>query len=285
MRRLSPWTLLVPTFLVVVPLTVQEQAGSLFIRAEYWTCPQENLEALAHATDSIWAPILDEMVSEGVFVDWGRATPLKASPVRRGQPGERSEIEPEWDWVFSFTATSKVAFHSAWEDFFGRLKGKFPDEPKPWLFCDGVVLVDYEAPGAATGDADLARIGEARAGLATALRSDDLPGILAELAEEHITMAPDVPALSNDEALAAWHQERIQGFKTAIQFTTEDIRLVGDYGIERWSSRMTLTPRAGGDEIESRGKGLWVWQREADGSWKLLWSIWNRDSQPLETGS
>ena len=145
MRRLM-MTLLASTFLVGGPLAAQEQAESMFIRVEYWTCPQENMEALAQTADSVFAPILDELVSEGAFVRWGRAKAIRAFPIKRGDEGEPKWGEPKWDWVFSFTATSEEAFHSAWEELFARLGAKFPVVPDPWRFCDEVVWVDYLAP-------------------------------------------------------------------------------------------------------------------------------------------
>jgi hypothetical protein len=138
-------TLLAATFLVVGPLAAQEQPGAFFIRGEYWTCPQENIEALVQTSDSIWAPILDGMVSEGEFVRWGWATPFRAFHAP-SEEAELQEVEPKWDLVVSFTAKSEEAFDSAWEEYFARLTAKFPGFPSPWQFCDGLVVVDYWAP-------------------------------------------------------------------------------------------------------------------------------------------
>ncbi len=134
---------------------------------------------------------------------------------------------------------------------------------------------------ATSPEADLAAIGEVRDQLIAALRADDIPGILAGLTADHITMAPNTPALANEEALTSWHQGRIDEYTFGSTFSSEDIRLEGDYAIEWWSAVTRLTPKAGGADIEDKNKGLWVWQRQPDGSWKLLWSIWNSDN-PVE---
>ena len=107
---------------------------------------------------------------------------------------------------------------------------------------------------------------------------DDIPGILAGLSADHITLAPNEPLLADEQRYRAWHQSRIDSFTFSITFSSEDIRLEGDLAVERWSSALKLTPRAGGTDIEDQSKGLWVWQRQADGTWKLLWSIWNSDN-------
>ena len=138
-------TLLALTFLVAGPLAAQEQSGTLFIRGEYWTCPQENIVALVQTSDSMWAPILDGMVADGEFVRWGWATPFRAFH-EQGEEAELKEMEPKWDLVVSFTAKSEEAFDAAWEEYFARLRAKYGDFPSPWKFCDGLVIVDYQAP-------------------------------------------------------------------------------------------------------------------------------------------
>jgi hypothetical protein len=126
------------------------EARSVFLLAEYWSCPEENLQALAQAADSIWGPLFDELVSEGAFLSWGPMTPIKAFDYDR-QEGEitRHEIKPEWDWVGFWQAESEEAFTSAWAEFVSRLRAKFPDDPRPWRFCDDLTIVHYSmrAPG------------------------------------------------------------------------------------------------------------------------------------------
>ncbi len=148
-----------------------------------------------------------------------------------------------------------------------------------WIiaFC----FVGCAQPDEGTGsssEADLAAIAEAGEQLIAALNEDDIPGILAGLSADHITLAPNELLLADEQANRAWHQSRIDSFTFSSMFTSEDIRLEGDLAVERWSSAIKLTSRSGGTDIEDQSKGLWVWQRQADGSWKLLWSIWNSDN-------
>ncbi len=148
-----------------------------------------------------------------------------------------------------------------------------------WIiaFC----FVGCAQPDEGTGsssEADLAAIAEAGEQLIAALNEDDIPGILAGLSADHITLAPNEPLLADEQRNRAWHQSRIDSFTFSITFSSEDIRLEGDLAVERWSSVLKLTPRAGGTDIEDESKGLWVWQRQSDGSWKLMWSIWNSDN-------
>ena len=58
-------------------------------------------------------------------------------------------------------------------------------------------------------------------------------------------------------------------------FTTEEVRVLGDIAIERFSGSTRLVPREGGEDVVDSTKGVWIWERQEDGSWKILWSIWN----------
>ena len=129
---------------------------------------------------------------------------------------------------------------------------------------------------------DLAAIADARTRLQAAMAADDVPGIIAELAEGHLTMAPDGTTPPDNEALAHWHQARVDNFTFESTFTTDDIQLYGDIAIERFSGDLRLVPRNGGNEFTDSTKGVWIWKRQEDDSWKLLWSVWNSD-QPIET--
>ena len=122
---------------------------------------------------------------------------------------------------------------------------------------------------------DLAAIATARDALVSAIAQDDVDGIMAQLTADHLTMPPDGPAPNNNDALGEWHQARIDEFSFRSDFVTEDIQVRGDLAIERWSGASTLAARDGSAEIQDDTKGVWIWERQADGSWKLLWSIWN----------
>ena len=128
-----------------------------------------------------------------------------------------------------------------------------------------------------TADEDLAAVAEARDAVLAALHNDDISGIVAALPEAHLTMAPGAPTVPDNDALRQWHQNRIDLFTFGAEHVTEEVILAGDFAIERWSSQSRLTPRGEGDVVEDSNKGLWVWQRQVDGAWKLLWSLWNSD--------
>lgn len=122
---------------------------------------------------------------------------------------------------------------------------------------------------------DLAAIAAVREQLTSALESGDVPGIMAGLSSDHLTMPPDEPAPPDNAALTIWHQNSSALYSFHGDFTTDDIQVHGDLAIERWSGNTRVSPKGGGEEITDSTKGVWIWKRQVDGSWKLYWSLWN----------
>jgi ketosteroid isomerase-like protein len=51
----------------------------------------------------------------------------------------------------------------------------------------------------------------------------------------------------------------------------------GEVAVERVEYRAIVSLKDGGTTTEDTGKGLHVYRRERDGSWKLSDDIWNSD--------
>ena len=126
-------------------------------------------------------------------------------------------------------------------------------------------------------EADKEAIAKAGNQMVNALNSDDVDGIMSGLTDDHITMAPNVPAFADMAKLRSWHEERVENFSLNITITTDETEILGDCAFERWSSTLTLTPRLGGEPVQNKTKGIWIWKRQTDGTWKLARSIWNSD--------
>jgi ketosteroid isomerase-like protein len=129
---------------------------------------------------------------------------------------------------------------------------------------------------------DLAAVAQAREAVLSALNNDHVEGIMAALIDSHLTMSPGAPTVPDNEALREWHQNRIDLYSLEMEHSTDDLLLQGDIAVERWSGPSKLTHREERSVVEDFLKGLWIWQRQPDGSWKLLWSIWN-SSLPVGT--
>jgi len=60
-------------------------------------------------------------------------------------------------------------------------------------------------------------------------------------------------------------------------FTSSDIQLAGDTALERVTYTAVMWSESGASPLEDVGKGLHVYRRQSEGSWKLTQDIWNSD--------
>ena len=67
---------------------------------------------------------------------------------------------------------------------------------------------------------------------------------------------------------------------TAANFKTTDLILTGDYAIETGTYAMTMKPKTGAS-IADVGKYVSIWQKQSDGSWKMVRDISNSDKAAM----
>jgi hypothetical protein len=138
------------SFIVLALFTIPASAGdnekddSSFVVHEYWQCSPENISALQEASKTIWGPIFDELVAEGKFLGWGKLTPTGAAKFDSPDDTTPKEIELDHQWFAWFESTSSEANDAAWAELDERVRARYPEDPRPWLYCDALTIVTYE---------------------------------------------------------------------------------------------------------------------------------------------
>ena len=79
----------------------------------------------------------------------------------------------------------------------------------------------------------------------------------------------------------AEHAEYDRGMLSAVTFQaagmkTSDLIVTGDYAIETGAYTMTIKPKTG-RAFADTGKYVAVWQKQPDGSWKMIRDVFNSD--------
>jgi len=125
---------------------------------------------------------------------------------------------------------------------------------------------------------------KARMEFIAAMNANDIDAIMDFLSSGHVTMAPNEPAYYDNDKLRQWHEYRVEHFNTNFKFDILSTKYSEKYAIDYW---MLTTDSFSITENESTmgdNKGIWVWERQEDGQWKLLWSIWNENipAHPIE---
>ncbi len=124
---------------------------------------------------------------------------------------------------------------------------------------------------------DVAAITKVREAWLAAINADNLPGMQTLLSADCIVFPPNEAPLVGSDANNSWHQARVSQFRTDLTISSDELVGSGSWAFERQSFRIKLTPKTGGNPVQDSGHGMWVWHREAGGSWKVVRAIWNSE--------
>jgi len=134
--------------------------------------------------------------------------------------------------------------------------------------------VTQDAPDAS---ADLAAISALLEEVKQADMSGDVEGLLACYSDDVVSMPPDLPAIVGKDALRAYYEEAFSQLSIeSLEMTAAETHVAGDWAFSRGKFEETVTP-SGGDAFDVVGKYLFIFHREADGSWKIARLIGNMD--------
>jgi len=109
-----------------------------------------------------------------------------------------------------------------------------------------------------------------------AMKSNDPQALGRLLAGDVVLMPPNQPAVAGTQAAIDWFGRFVKQARTVDATIIEwEVIVSGDIGIERGAYTWTIAPVAGGAPVQDRGHYVAIWQRQADGSWKIKRNIWN----------
>jgi uncharacterized protein (TIGR02246 family) len=90
-------------------------------------------------------------------------------------------------------------------------------------------------------------------------------------------MEPNEPALVGKDSIRTSLQKYFDQHTDDIRNIAEDVRVSGDLAVARGTFEGKSSLKAGGYSGPAKGKWLTAFQRQADGSWKAFWDIYNSD--------
>lgn len=130
---------------------------------------------------------------------------------------------------------------------------------------------------ATLSDADKAAIKKVtEQGLAmfTAPTKDNAAYVKFFYTEDAIIFPPNAPAVKGHEAILGF----LQTFPSFSDYKqeTQEIEGFGDFAYDRETYSVTMMP-PGLPAVKDTGRIIWIWRKQADGSWKLWREMWNSD--------
>ena len=96
-----------------------------------------------------------------------------------------------------------------------------------------------------------------------------------------VQMPPNAPANVGAENIRGWSAGMLAAFSAEFALSPEEVQPAGaEWAFERGTYTITLTPKTGGDPIRDVGKYITLYQRQADGTWRMARDIWNSNNPP-----
>ena len=93
-------------------------------------------------------------------------------------------------------------------------------------------------------------------------------------------MAPNAESSAGRQAIEESFAPDFSTNPPTLKLTTADVEVHGDTAIEAGNYSISFILPGQEEAMEDHGKYVVVWKKQADGSWKLHWDIWNSNLSP-----
>lgn len=127
---------------------------------------------------------------------------------------------------------------------------------------------------------DLEAIDQVRSRHVAALNAGDADAWAGEFADNAAQMPPHFPANVGAKAIQGWSRGFLGMFRCSFSLDVDDVRVAGDWAIERGRYTIKITPSGGGPGMDDTGKYITIYERQGQSSWKITHDIWN-SSMPM----
>jgi uncharacterized protein (TIGR02246 family) len=109
---------------------------------------------------------------------------------------------------------------------------------------------------------------------ATASKGAD--GYVSFFVADGAVLPPGVPAVEGKDAIRQWIQKELDEYTLKDgRFVPGSLKVANGWAIRRFSIAGKRVPKKGGEPVQVNNKYLDVLQKQADGSWKFVYRIWN----------
>jgi uncharacterized protein (TIGR02246 family) len=113
--------------------------------------------------------------------------------------------------------------------------------------------------------------------LLAAVNASDPIRVLAIWAHNGVLMPPHQASVHGRVAIDEYFRALFSRRTFRFAFTSSEIQVAGDVAFERVTYTVSAWPSEGGAAVHDMGKGLHVYRRQPDATWKLTQDIWNSD--------
>ena len=146
-----------------------------------------------------------------------------------------------------------------------------------WLVVLGTASCGPDKPPVDAA-ADEQAINAVREREITAFSAGAVDSLVAVMAPDVVIMPPDEPMIIGADAARRWAQAVANQGTVSAHYTDAKITVNGDWAIERYTGVLRVAPKTGGAATEDALKGIHIYHRQPDGSWRVVQNVWNHDA-------
>jgi ketosteroid isomerase-like protein len=115
------------------------------------------------------------------------------------------------------------------------------------------------------------------------INEEDIAALSALTTDGHIMLPPNSEPVVGKAANDALNGGAFQRYEFSETWRPVETVVDGDLGFQRGTFTVIATPRGDGDRIEVNGSFLRIYQRQANGEWRMTRDMFN-SSAPLTQG-
>jgi len=129
-------------------------------------------------------------------------------------------------------------------------------------------------------EADVAAIKALEQATMKAFNEGDLDSYISLFVDDAVWMPPGDITIIGKEEIRNWFNFDLFSYQMAI--SVDEVQVSGDWAFIRDNWKGTGTQKESGETSEFDMKSIVIVERQADGSWKITHSIWNRNPSKQE---
>lgn len=141
-----------------------------------------------------------------------------------------------------------------------------------------LLLLSFSACAQKVNDpADVQAIKDASVAWDKAWNAGDADALASLYTADAVAMAPNQTSEAGRDAMRASSRKYFEQFSDENRSAVEDVRISGDLAVARGTQETRTTVKAGGASFQDKSKWISAYQRQPNGSWKILWEMYNSD--------
>jgi uncharacterized protein (TIGR02246 family) len=116
-----------------------------------------------------------------------------------------------------------------------------------------------------------------------AFNEGNLEKYVALIADDAVWIPLEGSTLFGKDAIQKWYEAVFPSYQFNVNFTTESTEIHGEFAFQYQVYKGIVTPKQGGGSLHLNNRALVVLRKQADGTWKIWKSIWNRNQEEKDT--